>query len=209
MYFVNRQNYYYSQQLTVEIVPAGCDYAGADMLHPVYKWEGVDHDDPLEAVRSAAMVYVQWKQDEPGAEIVFAVGDGGGLGFELEGESFVDVVKWALLEHRGLPQCDQCHEIAHEGSEWWSERGDTMGYFCSQNCADNYYWAEQEYLISEAKRQVEHLGMGDLINLIMYHGTKKLSNPLEHSLQGYKDAVCELLEEGVIGEWEVYHVEVG
>lgn len=93
-FFVSRQKYYYSGVPVVEVTSGGLDYAGADMLVPKFPGEGMEYDDPVEAIEAAICICREWrKAGEKKASV--GVGSTGGMGMELEPSTFADVRAWA------------------------------------------------------------------------------------------------------------------
>lgn len=134
-YFVSRQHYYYSGARAVEVA-RGIDNSGSDMLTEQYPHlgEGREYDDPRDAVQAAIAIARAWRADS-GRRISIATGSTGGMFTELETTTQQDAIKWAAGEFDRLPKCDRCGALR---SETWHAYGDAdMGYFCSENCADN------------------------------------------------------------------------
>src|SRR4051812_9877839 len=113
MFYVSRQKpYYQGGQLVVEVTSGGRDYAGADMLVPRYLGEGVEYDDPREAVEAAVEITRAWRRDSKlpanSRQILIGTGSTGGGMAEIEGESFKAARKWARLVWAKLPKCGVC-----------------------------------------------------------------------------------------------------
>ena len=89
-FFVSRQNYYFTSRLVVEVVAGGVDYAGPDMLVEAYQHlgEGIEYEDPCEAVKKAIAICREWRKDDGRQDIHVAVGNTGGMGIELEPTTF-------------------------------------------------------------------------------------------------------------------------
>ncbi len=94
-FFVSRQHYYYSGEYVVEVAAGGLDFAGCDMLSYKYPGEGIEYDDPREAVKAALVIRDLWQADLPEQKIGVGVGCTMGMGVELEPDTDEFALAWA------------------------------------------------------------------------------------------------------------------
>lgn len=139
-YYVSRQLYYYSREQVVEVTAGGQDYAGADMLVPKYAGEGREYTDPREAVEAACRIAREWRADagdvRPPFEIHVACGSTGGMGMELEPDTFAAARAWAEERWEELPKCDRCGEPITEGGGYMLTDFPSDERYCREYCAD-------------------------------------------------------------------------
>lgn len=109
-YYVSRQCYYYSGERIVEVTSGGFDYAGCDMLPPRYAGEGREYEDPREAVEAAISICREWRKEYKGRFPRVGFGCTGGMGLEVEGDTFASARKAAREVWEHLPKCPMCGE---------------------------------------------------------------------------------------------------
>jgi hypothetical protein len=149
-YFVSRQACYYSHDLTVEVAAGGLDYAGPDMLVSRYPGEGKEFNDPQEAVETAIEICRAWRKDgEKRAKV--ACGSTGGMGIEIEPDTFPGARAWAKKVYAALPKCDGCGDLM--GKEKFQADDWSGSEFCSERCAER----EAEFQAEETEKFQEQL----------------------------------------------------
>lgn len=132
-YFVSRQKYWPDGQLVVEISADGPDHSGPDMLVPKFPGEGVNYEDPREAVKNAISIAQAWQRLEE-EHVFIAAGYGADI-VRLEPVSLDALSAWAEQEYEGLEKCASCGDILPDRRDcWYHFLSDDV--FCSHSCAD-------------------------------------------------------------------------
>ncbi len=154
--YVTRQHYYYSGEYAVEI-SLGRDGCGPDALVSHWAAEG-QQDDVDQAVESALTVQREWQKwcdeslersgeaelDNEGEprKVIITVSNTGIHGMEGEEWSEEKLREWAEKYKESRTKCDQCGDPLEQNYYTISDYDDF--YFCSEGCADNYYWQNHE-----------------------------------------------------------------
>ena len=154
MYYVSRQHYYYSNIYVVEVAAGGIDSAGCDMLatnHPTMRRLEGEYNNPIDAVNNAIKLVHLWRKvirfDAPNGKAPYSVSGlvvGSNLDM-IEGETtlFAEAREWANKEYESLPKCAYCNEILPPKNQryYLPEFQIDNEEYCSENCADNDYYA--------------------------------------------------------------------
>jgi hypothetical protein len=153
-YYVSRQHYYYSGENVVEIEPGGLDYSGPDMLTTKYPGEGVEFDDPRDAVEAAIRIRDSWRADA-GETVHISYGQTtGGMGMEHESDDTDNdeaARDWARRRWDEVPKCDRCGEALptrRDGKPIFYynlDLGEDSGRFCSEVCCGIAHEEENDF----------------------------------------------------------------
>jgi len=141
-WYVSRQCYWPDGDNVVEIAYGGLDYANADMLadqEGKYRGHEGEYTDPREALEAAFAIRELWEDEECRIET------GATGGYTMPFSSFPDddeLRKWAEKAWENVPKCDRCGE-AIQGDPWVHYEYDDWK-FCSEVCAEMYYFSTEE-----------------------------------------------------------------
>jgi len=137
-YVVSKQHYFYSGEYAVEVAAGGLDCAGCDALSIVGEW-----NDPRDAVEVAINTWLEWGKEMVDTNIILTYGYNLDMieGSCCEQETIIEDIRlWGEQEYSELDKCDRCGDILSDNDDHWVLH-DYDGYtFCSENCADKYYW---------------------------------------------------------------------
>lgn len=146
MHTVTRQINTYEGTKCVEI-SAGCiDYANPGALVKAYPGEFETYDDPRNAVEAAIQIAQLWQKDSKDEILIDHGATGGGTMFfdgqELSDETFAELREWANTIWESQEKCSGCGGLL--GKERYG-RHDTGEYdFCSEYCAEQFYFNDEE-----------------------------------------------------------------
>ena len=152
-YSVSRQSRWPAGDLVVEIAAGGIECSGPDMLCDDYKGlgEGLETNDPCEALAAAFAVRDEWNRELKAAYIAGECSLGDPISCHIEAGYDLDVVaacegltdeqlrEWAEGEWEKAPKCAHCGEAI--GDPPYSLDGEV---FCSTRCVDAHAWRWEE-----------------------------------------------------------------
>ena len=153
-YYVSRQCQWMTGNHVVEIAAGGLDYSGPDKLCDNYGalGEGLETNDPREAVKAAIAVRDAWNKDLKAAYTAGECGLSDPISCHIEAGYNLDMItpteeptdeqlhEWAQKEWDDTPKCANCN-AAVELPYHIPELGEDTQ-FCSERCADQY-WADE------------------------------------------------------------------
>lgn len=160
-YFCSRQSYWPAGENVVEIAAGGLEYSNPDMLsdlpdHTYGKLgDMLETMDPREALEAAIAIRDEWNRRGGNARIEVGFTHGCTIPFE-EHPTDKQLQEWAEAAWAETPKCAKCGDPL-PGEDWYyiPEIGVEDLWFCSEYCADEYFF--REYLDSVAEKEVHLL----------------------------------------------------
>lgn len=136
-YIVTRQQYWHETEAVVEIATGGTDCVSPDALSARFADEFCEFDCPVEAAQAAIKIGQAWSLADDLPVIYVLSGSVMVTPTVQDGLTAQELMVWSAGEQAALPKCDGFTGTLTP--EFWQVE-DYDGKFCSEYCADNFYY---------------------------------------------------------------------